>query len=844
MSDSITLLKHPVNTLAKTWCADGTVKAYDNAKFFQVEQRPLNNSRELSALLTELENNRHACVIRGVYVGDAKAAALDTEFQKGKVRRIAELYEDIPHHWMLVEIDNFEPLRLDPVADPVGSISEFLHAHLPFWFAGADYHWQLSSSAGRPGSEGKLKAHVWFWLHTPYTSAQLKAWATACAPALDASVFNTVQIHYTAAPVFEAGVADPVPVRSGFVKGLLEDSVLLEIDAEILESAKSEGKPSRQHKLMAAAANDPVAVHLAHNWTVLSTGKEGQLFITCPFEAHHTQASNPTATVYYPAHTGGYANGAFVCQHAHCRNRSQEEFLNGVNYAEEEVLDRGIGEMDVNMFGVTTTEHTPTDDMIISGLATSKELTTDKANGARIVKYYGKQLMLVAGDWYTWNGEYWKKGKAEAFQVIGEFPNAIRYEAEQAAQEKDDKKAATLYKWAKQSESTSRLKAAVEWATNHLTVGPHRLDNNPWLLNCANGTVDLRTGELSPHRREDCITRVVPLNYNPNAPAPVFKKTLERITCEEGQAGKPLSDFLQRWFGYCVTGSVREQKFAVLYGDGNNGKSTLLDLITGILGQYSGVAAPGLLTGKNGQQHPNAIADLFGRRMVTTHESGDGEVLREDFVKQATGGDALKARYLYGEFFEFQPTHKLQLLTNHKPVIKGQDSGIWRRIMLIPFKAKFDAVEGEETGNGKYPRDMRIAEKLAAEREGVLAWIVAGAVEWYKNGLRPPDIVLAASEEYKEEQDRVGQFIDEECEKGAEYEEKLTTPMGDGLYPAYTQWCKASGVHPLSKVRFIGDLERRVPEFKKKDIYETPEGGKRRRFVAIQGVRLLNTDPF
>ncbi|ETE30571.1 primase [Xylella fastidiosa 32] len=844
MSDSITLLKHPVNTLAKTWCADGTVKAYDNAKFFQVEQRPLNNSRELSALLTELENNRHACVIRGVYVGDAKAAALDTEFQKGKVRRIAELYEDIPHHWMLVEIDNFEPLRLDPVADPVGSISEFLHAHLPFWFAGADYHWQLSSSAGRPGSEGKLKAHVWFWLHTPYTSAQLKAWATACAPALDASVFNTVQIHYTAAPVFEAGVADPVPVRSGFVKGLLEDSVLLEIDAEILESAKSEGKPSRQHKLMAAAANDPVAVHLAHNWTVLSTGKEGQLFITCPFEAHHTQASNPTATVYYPAHTGGYANGAFVCQHAHCRNRSQEEFLNGVNYAEEEVLDRGIGEMDVNMFGVTTTEHTPTDDMIISGLATSKELTTDKANGARIVKYYGKQLMLVAGDWYTWNGEYWKKGKAEAFQVIGEFPNAIRYEAEQAAQEKDDKKAATLYKWAKQSESTSRLKAAVEWATNHLTVGPHRLDNNPWLLNCANGTVDLRTGELSPHRREDCITRVVPLNYNPNAPAPVFKKTLERITCEEGQAGKPLSDFLQRWFGYCVTGSVREQKFAVLYGDGNNGKSTLLDLISGILGRYAGVAAPGLLTGKNGQQHPNAVADLFGRRMVTTHESGEGEVLREEFVKQATGGDALKARYLYGEFFEFQPTHKLQLLTNHKPVIKGQDSGIWRRIMLIPFKAKFDAVEGEETGNGKYPRDMRIAEKLAAEREGVLAWIVAGAVEWYKNGLRPPDIVLAASEEYKEEQDRVGQFIDEECEKGAEYEEKLTTPMGDGLYPAYTQWCKASGVHPLSKVRFIGDLERRVPEFKKKDIYETPEGGKRRRFVAIQGVRLLNTDPF
>ncbi|MRT95428.1 phage/plasmid primase, P4 family [Xylella fastidiosa] len=842
MRDSITVLKHPVNTLAKTWCADGSVKAYDNAKFFQVEQRALNNSRELSALLTELEQNPHACVIRGAYVGDAKAAALDTEFQKGKVRRIAELYDDIPHHWMLVEIDNFEPLRRDPVADPVGSIGEFLHAHLPFGFHGADYHWQLSSSAGRPECAGKLKAHVWFWLNKPYTSAQLKAWAAVCAPGLDASVFNTVQIHYTAAPVFEAGVTDPVPVRSGFVEGILEDSVLLEIDAAILESAKTEGKPSRQHKLMAAAANDPVAVHLSHFWKVLSTGKEGQLFITCPFEAHHTQPSNPTSTVYYPAHTGGYANGAFVCQHAHCRNRTQIEFRQGVGYTEEELPPPGIEEMDVNMFGVPTTEHTPTDDMIISRLATTKELTTDKANGARIVKYYGKQLMLVAGDWYTWNGEYWKKGKAEAFQVIGEFPNAIRYEAEQAAQEKDDKKAALLYKWAKQSESTSRRNAAVEWASNHLTVGPHRLDNNPWLLNCANGTVDLRTGELSPHRREDCITRVVPLNYNPNAPAPVFKKTLERITCEEGQAHQPLSKFLQRWFGYCATGEVREQKFAVLYGDGANGKSTLLDLIMGVLGGYAGVAAPGLLIGNKSQQHPTAVADLFGRRMVTIHESGDGEALREDFVKRATGGDALKARYMYGELFEFQPTHKLQLLTNHKPVIKGQDSGIWRRIMLIPFKASFDAAEGEPTRSYRYLRDMGIAEKLAAEREGVLAWLVAGAVEWYKNGLNPPDIVLDASEEYQSEQDRVGQFIDEECETGAEYEEKLSTPMGGGLYPAYTQWCKASGVYTLSKTRFLDGLKRCVPGFKRRDVKETVGVGKRCNFVIIQGVRLLNAD--
>ncbi|ALR04364.1 DNA primase [Xylella fastidiosa] len=842
MSDSITILKHPVNTLAKTWCADGTVKAYDNAKFFEVEQRPLNNSRELSALLTELEQNRHACVIRGVYVGDAKAAALDTEFQKGKARRIAELYEDIPHHWMLVEIDNFEPLRLDPVADPVGSISEFIDAHLPFWFAGADYHWQLSSSAGRPGSEGKLKAHVWFWLHTPYTSAQLKAWATACAPALDASVFNTVQIHYTAAPVFEAGVADPVPVRSGFVKGLLEDSVLLEIDAAILESAKSEGKPSRQHKLMAAAANDPVAVRLEERGMILSTGKAGELFIECPLTKQHTQASNPTATVYYPAHTGGYANGAFVCQHAHCRGLPQTAFLHEIGiYSDEEMLD---------MFE-DLTDAPATLAIERHDVPEALYLTTDKANAVRIAKHYGKRIMVSAERWFVWEGTHWAHDTDAARLLTLKLSKIIHGEVEQwrtkrADTEKEKSKnakiAAALDAWGKKSEMRSTVEAAMALAKCMIAVKPKQLDTDPWLLNCANGTLDLRTGTLKAHRPEDYITRVVPVNYTPDAAAPVFKKTLARITCEEGQAQQPLSNFLQRWFGYCATGSVREHKLAVLYGMGRNGKSTLLDLISGILGAYASAAAPGLLMDGGHDRHPAEIAKLFGQRMVTVNETSEGGVLREGFVKQATGGDTLTARYLYGDFFDFKPTHKLQLLTNHKPVIKGQDVGIWSRLMLIPFEARFGTAEEVEAGIAQYPIDHKITEKLAAEREGVLAWVIAGAVEWYKNGLNPPEVVRDASKDYQTEQDRIAQFIAEECVLGMEHEEKLTAPMGGGLYPAYTQWCKDSGVYALSKVRFLGELERCVPKFGKKHVYETPEGGKRRMFLVIQGIALTGAD--
>ncbi|ALR06096.1 DNA primase [Xylella fastidiosa] len=841
-NDSITILKHPVNTLAKTWCADGTLKAYDNAKFFQVEQRSLNNSRELSALLTELENNPHACVIRGAYVGDVKAAALDIEFQKGKARRIAELYEDIPHHWMLVEIDNFEPLRLDPVTDPVGSINEFLHAHLPFWFAGADYHWQLSSSAGRGECAGKLKAHVWFWLHTPYTSAQLKAWAAVCAPALDASVFNTVQIHYTAAPVFEAGVADPVPVRSGFVKGLLEDSVLLEIDAAILESAKSEGKPSRQHKLMAAAANDPVAVRLEERGMILSTGKAGELFIECPLAKQHTQASNPTATVYYPAHTGGYANGAFVCQHAHCRGLPQTAFLHEIGiYSDEEMLAMFEDLTDAPATLAVERHDVPE----------ALYLTTDKANAVRIAKHYGKRIMVSAERWFVWEGTHWAHDTDAARLLTLKLSKIIRGEVEQwrtkrADTEKEKSKnakiAAALDAWGKKSEMRSTVEAAMALAKSMLVVKAERLDTDPWLLNCANGTVDLRTGTLKAHRPEDYMTRVVPVNYTPDAAAPVFKKTLARITCEEGQAQQPLSDFLQRWFGYCATGSVREHKLAVMYGMGRNGKSTLLDLISGILGAYASAAAPGLLMDGGHDRHPAEIAKLFGQRMVTVNETSEGGVLREGFVKQATGGDTLTARYLYGDFFDFKPTHKLQLLTNHKPVIKGQDVGIWSRIMLIPFKARFGTAEEVEAGIAQYPIDHKITEKLAAEREGVLAWVIAGAVEWYRDGLNPPEIVRDASKDYQTEQDRIAQFIAEECVLGMEHEEKLTAPMGGGLYPAYTQWCKESGVYALSKVRFLGELERCVPKFGKKVTKETVGAGKRREFTVIQGIELTAAD--
>lgn len=205
MIDSISILKHSAIPLAKTWRIDGSVTAYQDAKYFSLIEKPISNLKDLSGVLHELEGDSKACVIRGMYKGDDYARQVDSEFKQGNVRRQKRLFEDKPHHWVLIEIDDFKPLLADPILAPVEAINEYITSCLPDCFHEISYHWQLSNSAGHLKNIDKLKAHVWFWLEKSYTSDQLKAWAEQNNIALDKSVFNTVQIHYTASPIFERG---------------------------------------------------------------------------------------------------------------------------------------------------------------------------------------------------------------------------------------------------------------------------------------------------------------------------------------------------------------------------------------------------------------------------------------------------------------------------------------------------------------------------------------------------------------------------------------------------------------------------------------------------------------
>ena len=350
--DTISVLHHPVALMAKTWKSDGTIAPYGEAKYFTLEERQVNGLAELSELLTELQGQPKACIIRGKYVGDALARERDPAFQPGKVRRSLDYFDDQPLHTVLIDVDGFEPLTADALTDPRGAIDEFVFSMLPEPFRGAGYHWQLSNSAGHPSKGSELRAHLWFWLAKPLTSSQLRAWAKATGLKADLALFNPVQVHYTSSPVFELGQVDPFVERSGLVSGLFGDEVVLEIDEALLAQATSSG--GRGARLREVVSEDPIAQALYDQGLVKSQRPDGALNITCPFEDEHTTKSNESSTVYFPPNTGGYAVGHFKCLHASCGDRTRGMFLARLGVDEvindfedvsaEPVADAGEGE--------------------------------------------------------------------------------------------------------------------------------------------------------------------------------------------------------------------------------------------------------------------------------------------------------------------------------------------------------------------------------------------------------------------------------------------------------------------------------------------------------------------
>lgn len=311
-TDTLTVLRHPSIPQTKTWKSDGTIEAHGKGKNYTLETRKVDGIHTLSTVLTELEADLNAVVIRGGYLGDKHAKAeYPEDFESGKVLRRKSLFRDDPHHWLLIDVDGHKTDR-DARVDPVGAVREWVETNLPSQFHGVSFHWQISGSFGHPTKEG-LRVHIWAWSKMPYRSEQLHQWAKWSDFKGDIRLFDTIQLHYTAAPIFEKGVNDPVTRRSGFFEGEFGDEVNL-----VIPDDAGDGYPiSRQHKVHEAWTNDQAAQWLIRSPYFKSYRKDGGLNVACLLAGEHSSESGESSTIYYPAHTNGYPHGTFVCLHTH-----------------------------------------------------------------------------------------------------------------------------------------------------------------------------------------------------------------------------------------------------------------------------------------------------------------------------------------------------------------------------------------------------------------------------------------------------------------------------------------------------------------------------------------------
>jgi putative DNA primase/helicase len=279
---------------------------------------------------------------------------------------------------------------------------------------------------------------------------------------------------------------------------------------------------------------------------------------------------------------------------------------------------------------------------------------------------------------------------------------------------------------------------------------PGEMDRDGWLLNVRNGTIDLRTGAFRPYRREDLITCLAPVEFDPEARCPLWDSVLEKIFDRNAE----MIGFVQRLFGMSLTADVSEQVLPIFWGSGANGKTTILTAIIEMMGDdYALAAPPGLLVMRRGEAHPTERACLFGKRLVVDMESAEDARLNETLVKQLTGSDQITARRMREDFWTFSPTHKIIMGTNHKPEIRETKHAVWRRLRLVPFTVTIPDDEADKT----------IPRRLRAEYPGILAWCVRGCLDWQRDGLKPPADVVKATEKYRGEQDALADFFAAEC---------------------------------------------------------------------------------
>jgi putative DNA primase/helicase len=387
---------------------------------------------------------------------------------------------------------------------------------------------------------------------------------------------------------------------------------------------------------------------------------------------------------------------------------------------------------------------------------------SDRGNAQRVIQRHGVNFRFCHPwkKWLCWQHSRWEPDAvAQSTWLIKETQIhhykqvAARVKELADSQDEDRKKElaiqrnllAHLLKWEDQRRITNCLESMK--SEPGVPILPESLDPDHFLFNCRTCTLDLRTGNLRPHSRLDYITKISPVKIDLEATCPCWQKFLDRIF----ESKTDLISYLQRVIGYSLTGEVSEQCLWFFHGTGANGKSTFLGTILALMGDYGMQSVSELLMQRRNESHPTERADLFGRRFVCTVETEEGKRMAESLMKQMTGGDKVRARKMKQDFFEFQPTHKIFLAANHKPVIRGTDLAVWRRIKLVPFTVTIPEEE----------KDKNMLQKLIAELPGILTWALIGCLDWQVNGLQEPPVVSEATAAYQQEQDLLSDFLAE-----------------------------------------------------------------------------------
>jgi len=417
---------------------------------------------------------------------------------------------------------------------------------------------------------------------------------------------------------------------------------------------------------------------------------------------------------------------------------------------------------------------------------------TDSGNSELFAALYGEKLRFDHSRkrWLTWNEKRWEEDTQA--QVLLLARRAARYRLGLVAERL--KEGGEGFKrevaWCMESEQRHRIRAVIDLAVaeRQLSSSGQEFDKDPWLLGVENGVVDLRTGKVREARREDWITLSTNVRFDEHALCPRFDQFMHEIF--EGDS--ETVEFVWRAIGYSLTGCVEEQCFFACYGTGANGKSSLFGVLQHVFGEYAFNLPFSAFELKQRSAIPNDLVRLEYRRFVTAIETGQTVRLSEERIKTLTGGDRITARPLYKEFITFEPTHKIWLAFNHKPIIADDTPAMWRRVKLIPFNRKF---EGKE-------QDKRLLEKLKAEATGILAKAVRACLDWQRRGLIAPHSIDVATKEYQEESDQIAAFLGEVCtlEKGR------TAPVA-ALYERYMEWANRTGEIPIVRKAFTQRLE-------------------------------------